>query len=463
MSLFFAFVLVFQCQSPEEQIFQSINNILSSTEFNGIVYIEQNNVKLYQNKIANTNANIPIPNWDTKVYLASITKLFTEIVIVKLIEEKKLSLEGTINKYRKNFKPSFGRKITIGHLLKMTSGLPRELDKDNLMSSILFDINDFAGHYLDTIQDFKLKFEPGSDMEYSNLNYWLLGSVIEEVTGLNLNEAYSIYIFDPLGMKNSGYTNETPIAGYIKEGNQWIEGHQNFKARYASGGCYSTLEDLIKLSKALKKDQFLNANSKHILYNSSEDKIIEIYGALPNYTNMIYFNHKNNITLIALNNIGVPDLNKMSEIKRSVEHIFEVYPSNKKTKKKSITLVNPNNLNDSIPLEAAMKVWINAIENGNKDEMIDIYINNSVKNAIERDDPTWDEILKHRNSLPNFRAHGYRWVEDKDLNGIEVWFVCDNDDRIAFLWIVDEKTTKNVSTSLFVMPDNMTWLGKKFN
>ena len=455
-------ICVSSCLSPEEKLTQQIADLKTQTEFNGIIYVEQEGNVLVQDNIVSTEQQIPSPNPNSKVYLASLTKLFTEIVTLKLIEENKLHLDSTIATYKPHFKPDFGKKITLRHLLKMNSGLPRELNSDSLMNNLKFNSEDMAGPHLDTIiPDFELKFEPGSDTSYSNLNYWILGSIIEQVSGLSMNDAYSHFIFTPLKMNNSGYsvTNGKPLEGYIKENNSWKEKRADYKGRYTSGGCFSSLNDLILLSKALLANNYLSADSSAFLFNS--DNIIEVYGALPNYTNLFYLNRDENVSTIILNNIGVPDLTKMSDLKSKIDETLDI-SLNKTSKKRRVKLINPSNLNDSIPLEAGMKKWIAAVENGNKEEIYAVLNENSVEGTTQKDDPVWDELVKHSNELPNFKAHGYRWVENSDLNGLEVWFLCDGDERLAFLWIVDE-ADKTKSTGLFIMPDNITWMGQKFN
>ncbi|WP_299111542.1 serine hydrolase domain-containing protein [uncultured Winogradskyella sp.] len=455
-------VMFVSCSSEEERLNKFLYDISTQTEFNGLVYVENNNQVLYNGNILSYSVSSKPLEYDSKVYLASLTKLFTEITILALIEEGKLTLDNTIDQYRPNFQPAYGSIISIANLLNMSTGLPRELDSENLMNSLKFDEYGFAGPFLDSTPNIELAFRPGAKFEYSNLNYWLLGAIIEKVTGLNLDQAFSKYIFNPLEMKNSGYSLKNPslVIGYKKANDKWIADQTNYIGRYASGGAYSSLQDLIKLSDALKADQFLNEKSLDYLFG--ENQSIEVYGSLPGFTNMIYIEREENTTIIVLNNIGVPDLRKVSELKLGVLKILGVdTQKNTQSAKHKITLINVSNLSDSIPIEKGMKNWIEAILNSDKDKMNDVFNDNATTNGkMDITDPTWDELIRLKNEWPNFRVYGYRWIEKENPKGIEVWFYCDGEQRIALQWIIENEGGKTVA--LFVKPDNMTWLGQEF-
>jgi len=439
-----------------------LSDISDQTEFNGLAYVEKDNKVLFNDILSSSKLVLEIPDNDSKIYLASLTKLFTEITVLKLIEEDRISLSGTISDYRANFQPSYGKVLTLENLLKMSSGLPRELNGENLTNSLKFNGGGFAGAFLDTIPNIELSFEPESNYKYSNLNYWLLGAIVEEVTGLNLDQAYSKYIFNPLEMNNSGYflEEENNINGYKKENDNWVLDKANYKSRYASGGAYSSLQDLVKLSKALRGTDFFNDDSLDYLFG--ENQTLEVYGSLPSYTNMIYINRKENVTIIVLNNIGVPDLNKMSDIKNGIEQILGLATQKNQSPKNKITLLNTSVLDKDIPIEKALKNWSIAILEGDKNKMLNIFNNNADNEGLmDINDPTWDELIRIKNEWPNFRVYGYRWVENEKPSGIELWLRCDGNQRVALQWIMDNKDAK--IKGLFVKPDNMTWLGQKFN
>lgn len=458
-SIVVLFVLT-SCQSKQDKLNDLVMELSIETEFNGLIYVEKNGNALLETSFSSTTDSIQLLNGKSKIQLASLTKLFTEVLVLRLVEEGKLQLDGTISTYRKSFNPSFGKKITIQNLMQMQSGLPRELDDQNLFSTLKFDCIGYAGTFLDSIPDFELVFEPGTETQYSNLNYWLLGSIVESVTHFTLEEAYDHYIFTPLNMDDSGYVpNGDMTKGYKKVDDKWNIDKVNYQSRYASGGAYSSMEDLKKLTRALLENKLLgNTGDDHIF---GANATLEVYGALPSYTNFLYINKKEEVIAIMLNNVGVPDLNQITVLKSGIMEVLDIHPEQRPRAK--ITLLNRAALNDSVPIEKGIIDWISAIEDGNKQKMIEVfnhYASESEKTSSE--DPTWDEILRIRNEWEGFRLYGFRRIENEAPKGIEIWFRSSGKERVAFQWIL-EGDDSNKTTGLFIKPDNMIWLGQKFN
>ncbi len=292
----------------------------------------------------------------------------------------------------------------------MSSGLPRELSQDTL-PYVLFNDRKFAGPFLDSIPDFELSFEPGSTTEYSNLNYWILGAIIEQVTDKSLHDAFKELIFDELGMRNTGiFNNLSPIQrGYMFTDNEWNLDTTNYQGRYASGGGYSTGKDLVRLSKALSEGNFLS--SKNTEYLASTNHKIEVFGSLPGYSNMFVKDIESDYTIILLNNTGVRDLSDVAELKTNIEN--ELGVSQTKNTRRVVRLDPIHTLDDSLVLEKSLKTWINTVENQNADEIFKAIENTSAKGSMDKNDRTWDDLGKLNKTLPNFRALGYRWVKDQ--------------------------------------------------
>lgn len=453
------FVLT-SCQSKQDKLDDLVMELSMETEFNGLIYIAKNGNTLLEKKLSSTIGTVEPLNDNSKIHLASLTKLFIELVVLQLVEEGKLHMDGTISDYRKNFKPTFGTKITVQNLIQMQSGLPRELNESDLFSSLKTDSLGLAGPFLDSIPDFKLAFVPGSKTQYSNLDYWLLGSIVESVTQSTLQEAYDQYIFTPLNMKSSGYFANHDIAkSYKKVNGEWVVDNNDYHGRYASGGAYSSMDDLKKLAGSLLENALIKPSEDDFIFG--ENSTIEVYGSLPSITNMFYINKNEKVIAIMLNNVGVPDLNKITELKSGIMEILDIDPE--KRPKAKITLLKRTALNDSIPLEKGMKEWILAIENGNRKQMAEVFNQNASENRkTPVDDPTWDEILRVREEWKNFRVYGFRRIEDENPKGLEIWFRSDGEERIAFQWIIGDDNP-NRATGLFIKPDNTTWLGQKFN
>jgi tetratricopeptide (TPR) repeat protein len=139
-----------------------------------------------------------------------------------------------------------------------------------------FKVDDFVKQYASG----DLEFEPGSKFNYSNSGYFLLGAIIEKVTGKVYEQVLKEKIFDPLGMKNSGYDHYGTILpkraeGYVKTPN----GYQNaayldMSIPYAAGSLYSTVEDLFLWDQALYGEKILSGASKELMFKPN----LENYG-----------------------------------------------------------------------------------------------------------------------------------------------------------------------------------------
>lgn len=452
-------LLLVGCDTRKEDVQRIVTDNELVQEFNGVLYVQHQNETLYLNKVSASKEKLEVPELSTPVHLASLTKLFTSIAVLKLKEKGLIDLDKNITDYRGGFRPSFGNKITIRNLLAMKSGLPRELNADASKSLVRYDNNGYASSFLDTIPEIELLYEPGEKQSYSNLSYWLLGAVIEEVNNTTLNEAFQELIFKPLDMVNSGLDEEkrTSLIGYYSKKNTHFPDEQSYKHRYSSGGAFSSIEDLVKLSEALKGSQFLSDNSKQILTKGKNK--IAIYGSLHSFTNVYVQDFKSDFVLISLNNVGFTNLDKILVFQHRIEEALGVTSSRRK--KKKVRLAAMEALQDSIPLEKGIKLWAEALQSGNKEKIFNIINLYASEGSMSSDDATWSELSKLNLLLPDFEVKGFRWVRDQQPKGIEVWCANDVVGTLALRWIPSESDTNKVA-NLFIMPDDMEWMGKKY-
>ncbi|MCE2496560.1 MAG: beta-lactamase family protein [Flavobacteriales bacterium] len=214
-----SFITLASCQSKNRKIQEVVQKAVAQSDFNGLLYIEQNGEVLFNGSIRFTESELTMPNEDTPIYLASLSKVFTEGAALQLHDNGLINLSSSISDQGVNEHQQFGSLITPHHLLEMRSGLPREFSYGEEFAQVIYDELDRAGPFLDTLPDFELSFTPRSDEEYSNLNYWILGSMIEEVTDANPDRAFYDLIFDRLSMRSSGLVkSDTDVLhGYIFE------------------------------------------------------------------------------------------------------------------------------------------------------------------------------------------------------------------------------------------------------
>jgi CubicO group peptidase (beta-lactamase class C family) len=212
-------------------------------------------------------------NLDTPFLMASITKLFTTTCIIKLIEEGKLSLEDKISKYLdanllKEIHVLKGRdysfEITIQHLLFQTSGLPDFYLGGEMPFFKKVIQQDFSYTFEEIINITKKQkpiFPPNTQGKayYCDLNFDLLGKIIEIITGLNLQAAYSHYIFTALNLKNTYLAMKDedyiPVVYYKHE---QLKRDLFIKSCGASGGAVTTVHELMIFIKAFWLGKLFN-------------------------------------------------------------------------------------------------------------------------------------------------------------------------------------------------------------
>lgn len=282
--------------------------------------------------MANLELNVPMQP-DMVFRLGSITKQFTAIAILQLMEQGKLSLQDEITKYIPDY-PSQAYKITIEHLLTHTSGIK---SFTNLPEYIKFSREDLKPE--DVINIFKgqpMEFAPGTKWNYCNSGYFLLGYIIEKVSGNTYREYIEENFFKPLGMTASCYGNDSRIiknraSGYQPEGDEVVNSNYvSMLIPYSAGAVQSTVEDLYKWNQALhsyklvKKETLEKAFTEYkltdgkgtgygygwMLKQLQGSPTIEHGGAINGYlTNAIYLPKENVFVAVFSNNNGKsPDM-----------------------------------------------------------------------------------------------------------------------------------------------------------
>lgn len=191
----------------------------------------------------------------TNFRLASLTKQFTALAVLRLEEAGSLSLDTRLSDVFPDF-PEYARRIRIRHLLTHTSGL---LDYESLLPETQTEqVKDSDVLRMMEEQD-STYFEPGSRFRYSNSGYAVLAKVIEEVSGLRFAEFLSREIFRPLGMAHTVAYEEgvSTVArrafGYSRAGDDWTRTDQSLtSAVLGDGGIYTSLEDMSRWYTAVE-------------------------------------------------------------------------------------------------------------------------------------------------------------------------------------------------------------------
>lgn len=217
--------------------------------FNGNVLIAQQGVVLYRN--SNGYAQVEKKDTlraDSKFQLASLSKTFTAVAILKLYEAGKLSLDDSIQKFIPQF-PYSG--IQIKTLLSHRSGLPNYayVLTDSVRKRNPYPTNDDIVRWYCAVKP-KLYNIPNRYFSYSNTNYALLATIVEKVSGQKFEDFLKQAIFKPLGMKNTWLVttqndslNQLRTVGY--QYNRRLA-KDNFDDVVGDKGVYSTMDDIFR-------------------------------------------------------------------------------------------------------------------------------------------------------------------------------------------------------------------------
>ena len=240
--------------------------------FNGSVLVVDHGKVIYKKGLGLANMEWEIPNTpETRFRLGSITKQFTATAILQLVEQGKIKLDGKLSDYLPDYRKDVGEKVTIHQLLNHTSGIPSYTGLPGFFQDVSrnpFKVDDFIKKYASK----DLEFEPGSKFSYNNSGYFLLGAVIEKVTGKPYEQVLKENIFDPLGMKNTGYDHfdtliQKRATGYQKTANGYSNApYLDMSIPYAAGSLYSTVEDLYLWDQALYTDRLLKEETKQLMF-----------------------------------------------------------------------------------------------------------------------------------------------------------------------------------------------------
>jgi len=211
------------------------------------------------------NVELKVPATPDSVYqIGSMTKQFTAAGIMLLVEEGKVSLDETIGNYLHDL-PGAWRGVTVRHLLTHTSGIKDFADLADTETERSKDYT--KAQIIALVSGAPLEFRPGQKWNYSNTGYFLLGMIIERVSGKTYGQFLHDRIFSPLGMSATRLNNVNDIvpdraAGYVLRDGRLYNGQPvNPTHPYAAGALLSTASDLAKWDAALYTERVLRESS----------------------------------------------------------------------------------------------------------------------------------------------------------------------------------------------------------
>lgn len=337
----FVFVLIsarVQAQYfPEDKaskIDRYMKKLVENRQFNGSILVAEDGDVIFKKGYGYANMDWDILNTpDTKFRIGSITKQFVAVMILQLVEEGKLEIDGKLSNYLPDYRKDSGERITIHHLLTHTSGIPS--------------YTNFPGFWADSTQnpynmDYMIKefhsgdleFEPGTEFRYNNTGYYLLAVIIERITGKSFEQNLKERILIPANMLNSGVDRNLPVlkkraSGYINLLNGYVNEPYFYMLNVlGAGDMYSTAEDLYLWDQALYGDSLLSNKFKRIMFtpflnnyaygwginyitfqdSSDSVKVVTHSGGIKGFNTRIFRLLDDQHLIVLLNNTGPADL-----------------------------------------------------------------------------------------------------------------------------------------------------------
>ena len=224
---------------------------IAANQFAGVVLASENGKVIYEKAFGLANADYKIPNQlNTRIGIASITKLMTIVILNRLVEQRKLAPTDTLSKFIPDF-PS-GEKITIEMLARHRSGIPHRVMPPEA-ESLAFT----SAEFVERVKQAKLEFEPGSGRLYSSGGYAVLARALEIASGKTYSQLLAEFVFTPAGMTDSldfdgDAVMERRAQDYYLSPNGLVNVPlKNYSFLVGAGSVYGTARDVYRFAEAV--------------------------------------------------------------------------------------------------------------------------------------------------------------------------------------------------------------------
>ncbi|MFC4870690.1 serine hydrolase domain-containing protein [Negadavirga shengliensis] len=322
-----------------------IESYTKENDFNGTILIHQQAKTIYHESFGWANFEFKVPNTtDTRYKIASITKLFTSVLIMQLVEKDIIDLNQSINTYLPAYEGEGADKVSVRQLLNHTSGMVN-IDAGTSLESALHNgipLYQKPRSPDELLRDFcsgKLENNPGEVFDYNNADYIVLGKIIEKV----YNKAYEQVLFEnilqPLEMINTGLIHQGKIFENLANTYFFRDDLERLvpdlpvymENWYAAGAMYSTSSDILQFSEALFGLKLLQQESLDQMFvsglgeygygvwvyedypiNNKMYKIIKRPGRIMGAQAMLFHVLNEDATIIILSNTGTTSLDNFA-------------------------------------------------------------------------------------------------------------------------------------------------------
>ncbi len=310
-------------KQKSDEITNDFDKIISGKKYKGATYLKIGNDFEYINVSGTANSEKHINNSiNTCYYTGSVTKQLTSAAVMLLYEQGKLSLDENISKYYPSYE--YADKITVKNLLTMTSGIKNYMLRESHIDNFVYvqpEVNmkiskdNSASENKKVIMDWILSqdllFEPDSEYRYSDSNYYILGDIIEQASGVS----YEKFVFDnllkPLSMTSSGFDKTEKLA-VSYQGRNDNESTLYPGVGYSSSGFISNISDLLKWVDGLAGGDVVSTESLDEMFTAYKENFgygffvygnrLSSTGKTENYNSMLSFTKDKSEIFVSLSN-----------------------------------------------------------------------------------------------------------------------------------------------------------------
>lgn len=216
-----------------------------------------------------------LPNTPTTRFrIASITKQFTAVLVMRLAQDRLVSLDDPIGAHLADLPTTWANRVRVRDLLSHLSGLPQIPEEYYTRAPIDLDAGPRSlGRWLEG----PLQSEPGSRFCYNNADAIVLGMLVASKRGMPLAEVLRTTVLEPLGMRDTGLltargVTDSLATGYQRVGAGWQREEPFFIENFgAAGAMYSTVNDLLRWDRALVQGTLLDANAAESMWESTAE------------------------------------------------------------------------------------------------------------------------------------------------------------------------------------------------
>ncbi len=285
---------------------------------------------------------------ETKFRIGSVTKQMTASVILKFIEEGKLTTETKLSK----FYPDFPRadEVTIHHLLTHSSGIKSMTDRPGFVDHMHKPAT--AQEMIDSVKNEPYDFDPGTRFLYNNTGYYLLGEIAAKLHGKPFPDVMQDVLFKPCGMADSGVHREDLQLAHESRGYSHIDGKTDLARKWdmtradGAGAVYSTVGDLDRWNEAIFTKGFLKPETlkqAFTIWPTQEDpkpetgygygwcisewnglKMINHSGGLPGWASFLVRFTEEKFTIVILSNSEMQSVpgTAPGQIEEAIAHFY---------------------------------------------------------------------------------------------------------------------------------------------